>query len=215
MDGKQKKLTKKQVELEDRRGGFGVGGIELQHALMAETDRGCALVAAEFLNDGLEFLLRERFKATKTEAKLQEQLVGSFTAPLGTFAMRARACLAFGLIAHDIYDAIERIREIRNECGHRKGAIELHDSEIKMHIDWLSAFNCRHPTAGDDGTFRQVGWPWWNDFGRKESIYSAQRTAFMDSAFTVHVYLQSHITWGAPEVKDPSGRLVPPEGFFL
>ncbi len=197
MGGKQKTLAKlkKELERENRMYGFGVGGIELQHALMAETDRGCALVAAEFLNDGLEFLLRARFKQTNTPERMQEQLVGNFTAPLGTLAMRASACLAFGLIDRDIYDAIDAIRDIRNACGHRKGAIDLQDPEIENYVRWLSEFNGRHPTAGEDGTWRQVGWPWWDNFGREVSTHSKERTAFMDAAFTVHVYLQSHISW--------------------
>jgi hypothetical protein len=217
MGTKQKKLAraKKDLEQEYRSLGAGVGGIEFEHALMAETDRGCALVAGEFLSDGLEFLLRARFKKTNTPARMQEQLVGSFEAPLGTLAMRASACHAFGLLARDIYDAINAIREIRNECGHRRGAIDLQDPEIKSYIRWLSEFNGRHPIPGDDGITPRVGWPWWDDFGRKVSSYAAERTAFMDAAFTVHVYIQSHIIWGAPDEKDSSGRLVPPPGFYL
>jgi len=191
---KREEKAKKDLKRENARLGFGVGGIQFETALMAETDRGCALVAAEFLSDGLEYVLRSQFKLTNAPESMHEQLVGTFTAPLGTMAMRSLACRAFGLIDQEAYDAIDAIREIRNECGHRKGAIDLKDPELDKYVRWLAEFNVRNQTFGSDGVTGSVGWPWWDYFGTKQPEFSQERTTFMDAAFTVHVHLQTQIT---------------------
>jgi hypothetical protein len=145
MGGKKKKLErlKKELEKQQRLAGRGAGGVTIPYALVAETDRGCALVAGEFVNDALEALLLAKFDKEGTPKEVKADLVGSFRAPLGSLAMRAMACRAFGLTNQDTYDAIDAIREIRNACGHRKGPIDLQDKEIAEYVRWLTKYISR------------------------------------------------------------------------
>lgn len=79
-----------------------------------ESDRGAALNAAAVLDDWLKNILEAFFADTKSG----KELVSGFNAPLGTFAAKATAAHALGLLQDNEYQEITLIRKIRNEFGH-------------------------------------------------------------------------------------------------
>ena len=177
MGGAKKKLDRLRKELakKQRLSGLGAGGETIPYALIVETDRGCALVASEYVNDALEALLLAKFDKEGTPKEIKADLVGSFIAPLGSLAMRARACRAFGIINQDTYDAIDALREIRNACGHRKGRIDLQDKEISKYVRWLEKYIGRYPMIYPDGRAVE-GWAWWDDRGKELQIAASEFT---------------------------------------
>ena len=88
--------------------------ITFRLTLTPETDRGCALMAAAYLDDQLEALLR-RVLLVDTKA-LDELLSG--LGPLATFSSRIELCYLLGLIPAQCRRDLHEIRRIRNRFAH-------------------------------------------------------------------------------------------------
>lgn len=86
--------------------------------LNKETARGAVLVAAAYL----ERQLGEIVASFVVEGRPAKDLLEGFNAPLGTFAARAAAAEAMGLISADEFGDLQRIRKIRNEFAHNHRA---------------------------------------------------------------------------------------------
>jgi hypothetical protein len=207
------KNQRRKLRGENVSNGLSAEGMPMALALAHETDRGCALVAAEFLSDALELLLRTKFNSTKTPESIQQSLLSRGESPIYTFAMRSKVCMAFGLIFPPTYDALNRIREIRNPCAHRAGPIDLADKELADNLRWLEGFVKSNPIqtsgtlGGDDGTYR-IGFE-WDDLipGR----FTSDRKTFMDAAMLVH-----HHVFGNAQVLLKYGSLDPhPAGRYV
>jgi DNA-binding MltR family transcriptional regulator len=83
-------------------------------SLTGETDRGCALMAAAYLSDQLEKLLRSLFVvAQQTVDRLFEPL-----GPAGSFSARIDLAYACGLLPESAYNDLHLMRKIRNDFGH-------------------------------------------------------------------------------------------------
>src|SRR5258707_5527006 len=81
--------------------------------LLKETDRGCALVAGEFLNEKLLELLQARaIEEVTTDDRLSRFF--AYEDPLGTFSARLKASYLFGFISKKVYRDIDYVRKIRN-----------------------------------------------------------------------------------------------------
>jgi DNA-binding MltR family transcriptional regulator len=80
-----------------------------------ETDRGVALLAAAFLDDVLDVMLRTFFV---DDPEAVNKLVGSGR-PLESFGSRTHLAFCVGLLGRDIYHDINLVREIRNDFAHR------------------------------------------------------------------------------------------------
>ena len=107
---------------------------ETQDALFAETERGVALIAGEWLDDCLEVLLRLRFIAVGISKDKQGRLLTDFGAPFTTFSMKISVCDAFGVLPHEVCDMLDAIRRVRNHCAHTPGVVLLDDLEISSEI---------------------------------------------------------------------------------
>lgn len=111
--------------------------IEFRISLNAETDRGCALMAAAYLDDQLAELLKSFFVDDPNIAKrLLEQ-----AQPLGTFSARIDATYALGLISQEEHKGLHLIRKIRNEFGHVAKPLSFTDQAIAercKHLEHLS-----------------------------------------------------------------------------
>jgi DNA-binding MltR family transcriptional regulator len=83
--------------------------------LQRETDRGAALLAAAFLDDVLELLLRAAF--VDDQEAINKLL--SAGRPLESFGTRSHVAWCTGLLGQDIYADLNLIREIRNDYAHR------------------------------------------------------------------------------------------------
>lgn len=109
--------------------------IILKATLALETDRGCALMTAAFLESELESLLKEKFLGTDKEVeKLFE-----FNGPLGTFSSKAKLPYALGLISKSTFQDLEIIRNIRNDFAHNYKFIDFSTTSIKDKISNLKS----------------------------------------------------------------------------
>src|ERR1700681_1012641 len=82
--------------------------------LRAESDRGCVLVAAAFLDNALEVLIRA---ALIDDQKALDKLV-EYPGPCATFAARSDLAYCLGLIDTATHADLRTIRRIRNEFAH-------------------------------------------------------------------------------------------------
>jgi DNA-binding MltR family transcriptional regulator len=110
----------------------------LVQGMAHESDRGVALVAAEFFDVTLEKLLRARFEnGCPKNAKLVEPLFDAL-GPLSTFSAKIRLCHAINLLQAPIASDLDLIRRIRNKFSHSLESRTFRDSEIKTLVDQLS-----------------------------------------------------------------------------
>jgi len=110
---------------------------EFRASLNAETDRGCALMVASFLDHKLQKLLEAMFV---DDAKIVSELF-SHSGPLGTFSSRIDTAYALGLIGPNVQRDIHLIRKIRNEFGHSHQTLTLNDERIRSRCSELFHFN--------------------------------------------------------------------------
>ena len=87
---------------------------QFEHEFHKESDRGSALVAASMLDERLH----EIIGSFLVDEPASHDLLVGFNAPLGSFAARASAAHALGLIEENEYREITLIRKIRNEFSH-------------------------------------------------------------------------------------------------
>jgi DNA-binding MltR family transcriptional regulator len=88
---------------------------EIRSELEKESDRGCALVAAAYLENQITELLEGFFIQ---QSKKASGSLFDFNGPVGTFSSKIKMCLALGLIPKEISNALDLVRKIRNEFAH-------------------------------------------------------------------------------------------------
>lgn len=94
-------------------------------ALRRESDRGCAIFAAAFLDGDLERLLRTYFRQDPgTVKKVVDPLFRTY-APLSTFSAKIQICFALGLLTKRLHRRLEVFRRIRNELAHDASHMSL------------------------------------------------------------------------------------------
>src|SRR5689334_21502615 len=105
-------------------------------AFNKETDRGAVLIAASRIDEILESLLAAYLRETETA----KDLLQGFSAPLSTFAARASAAHALGLIEDHEFEEITLVRKIRNEFSHKWKDIGFGTERVKAfcaQLPWL------------------------------------------------------------------------------
>lgn len=105
-------------------------------SLAPETDRGCALMAAAFLDHSLLELLKKNLVKNK---RLIDKLTGP-NQPLGSFSTRIDFAYALGLIEKSVHRDLNLIRKIRNDFAHvpepigfEEGSIQSRCRELALH----------------------------------------------------------------------------------
>lgn len=101
--------------------------MEFRMSLNAETDRGCALMSAAFLDNWLRNLLNSFFVE-------DERITGDFLSPngpLGTFSSRIDLAYLLGLISKKAHRDLHLIRKIRNDFGHKAEPLSFETGYIK------------------------------------------------------------------------------------
>ncbi len=101
--------------------------IEFRRALSVESDRGCALFAASFLDCELENLLKKYLVKDK---KIIENTF-SYSGALGTFSSRIKMIYLLGIVDKKVYKDLELIRNIRNDFGHSAKFMSFDNESIK------------------------------------------------------------------------------------
>lgn len=99
---------------------------EFRLALTKESDRGCALFAAAYLDNALAALLKANLVQN---SKADDELFGT-QSPLGTFSSRIKMAYYLGKIAIVERKDLDTIRQIRNDFAHKSGPIYFVDQSI-------------------------------------------------------------------------------------
>lgn len=107
---------------------------KIREELEKESDRGCALLAAAFLENELAALLD--YFLVETSESFKKQLF-DFNGPLGTFSSRIKIAYALGLISRKTKDALDLIRKIRNRFAHLIDSLNFESKGIKELVDQL------------------------------------------------------------------------------
>jgi len=117
-----------------------------------ESDRGLALVAADYLSNLLEALLRQVFVDDGT-ANTKEVLDDLFreSGALGSFDIKIRLAYLMGLIGRDTYHALGLIREIRNIAAHSVEPFSLDSPGVRQKCEQLTAWEDYQALAKEVG----------------------------------------------------------------
>lgn len=94
--------------------------------LNRESDRGCALMAAAYLDTALMELLQRFFV---DDQKASKHILDG-TGVLSSFAARIELAYLIGLISPKLREDLNRIRRIRNEFAHTSSEVRFDDPEI-------------------------------------------------------------------------------------
>jgi DNA-binding MltR family transcriptional regulator len=108
-----------------------------------ETDRGVALLAAAFLDDVMDVMLRA---VMVDEPDAVNRLMGTGRA-LESFGARVHLAYCMGLLGRDVYHDLNLIREIRNDFAHRQPT-NFEGEEIRGKCQRLKAASTVMADAG-------------------------------------------------------------------
>jgi DNA-binding MltR family transcriptional regulator len=116
-----------------------------------ESDRGCVLVAAAFLDEALEAILRSHMSQ---ETHVVRDIVGRLfrpDGPLGTFSAKISLCRALQLIDQQDYEDLDRIRGLRNHFAHSHNTAAFAEQHVKDLAAGFSIFGDIHWVDKDGG----------------------------------------------------------------
>lgn len=115
--------------------------------LEKESDRGCALVAAAYLENEINELLDCFF--IKQGARARAALF-DFNGPVGTFSSKIKMSAALGLLPEEIHKALDIIRKIRNEFAHLHEPLDFESTKVKQQvINLLPSFDASQESTRD------------------------------------------------------------------
>ena len=101
--------------------------MRFRSTLTNETDRGCALISASFLDYRLEKLIRSYLI---NDEKILDNMF-SYSGALGTFSSRIDMAYLLGLIGKKVNRDLHIIRKIRNEFGHNPEPISFETQSVQ------------------------------------------------------------------------------------
>lgn len=110
--------------------------LKFRQELTPESDRGCALMAAAFLDDALRGLLEKSFVDDARSSK--RILEGGGTAPLATLSAKIDMAYLMGLIDRRVRQDIHLIRKIRNDFAHSGQPMQFSEPSIRSRCSALS-----------------------------------------------------------------------------
>lgn len=120
-----------------------------------ESDRGCVLVAAAFLDEGLELLLRSRMSKDSAVVKGSiEPLFSGGVAPLRSFWAKAKLCFSLGLVPDNLHADLMRIRSLRNLFAHSYSGASFEDPTVIQLVSELKHFGMREFPPSDEEKVR-------------------------------------------------------------
>lgn len=99
---------------------------EFRHTLNHESDRGCALMAASYLDEQLKLLLEENLVENK---KIADGLF-DFNGAIGTFSSRIDMSYMMGLLPESVRKDLHLIRKIRNEFAHNPQPMDFDTQKL-------------------------------------------------------------------------------------
>lgn len=106
---------------------------DFRKTLNQESDRGCALMAAAYLDERLADLLKSYFVDNN---KIINKMF-DFNGPFGTFSSRIDSAYALGLLPENVRKDIHLVRKIRNDFAHVSKPITFNDEPIASRCNEL------------------------------------------------------------------------------
>jgi hypothetical protein len=106
---------------------------EFRQSLSDETDRGCALMAAAYLDSELQKLLS---KYCVNNPNVQKDIFGR-SRSLSTFSSRIDMSYLLGLLGPNAHRDLHLIRKVRNEFAHVASPIDFNDPGLAQRCDEL------------------------------------------------------------------------------
>lgn len=121
---------------------------QFRQTLIGESDRGCALMAAAYLDERLADLL----KAYLVDDRSAVGKMFDFNGPFGTFSSRIDGAYALGLLPKNVRADIQLVRKIRNDFAHVSKPITFEDQPIISRCQAL-CLDGKETTAKPRGKF--------------------------------------------------------------
>lgn len=106
---------------------FATKFLECVNNLKEESDRGCIIVAAAWIDDDLKTAINKFLipKAERTDELLHESKA------LGNFAARIDIAYRLGLIQNETRNMLHILRKMRNDCAHKRAINSFTESSTK------------------------------------------------------------------------------------
>lgn len=105
--------------------------------ILKESDRGCAIVAAELLSEELEQLLRAYCRSDPADVKQTIDPLFSGYGPLATFSARINLAYSLGILPRPTRDRLDIIRRLRNDFAHEWGPLDFNDPKCAARLAML------------------------------------------------------------------------------
>jgi hypothetical protein len=106
---------------------------DFRKTLNQESDRGCALMAAAYLDERLGDLLKSFF--VHNDKVINKMF--DFNGPFGTFSSRIDSAYALGLLPENVRKDIHLVRKIRNDFAHVSKPITFNDEPMASRCNEL------------------------------------------------------------------------------
>ena len=120
--------------------------LKFNHEFREESDRGCALMAAAYLDEALKQMLASYMVNDK---RLIKDLFNG-QGPLATFSSRINLAFALGKISNEAKFDLHIIRRIRNDFAHISEPIDFENESISNRCKEL-----RHQTLPNESSSRE------------------------------------------------------------
>lgn len=119
--------------------------------IKGESDRGCVLVAAAFLDEALELLLRSRMSTDSQVLKSSIEPLFTGIGPLKSFWAKTELCRALRLVPDYEYADLTRIRNLRNHFAHSYVNASFDDAKAVEIVSELRHFGLKEfPPKADE-----------------------------------------------------------------
>jgi hypothetical protein len=185
----------------------------IANVLSDETDRGCVLVAAGFIDYQLEQLLREHFSGIMSNRpsnskQIENVLIDGSQPLLGSFWAKNTMAHLLGLIDDEFHDLIDEIRELRNTFAHKPGKVTLDCATVdpivaKLHSEsntkLMEIFQANYDSGSEAS-------PW--HFVKPKDAFSATRITFMHLCLVIHFYLAGKLKTVELNMADFEGSIL-------
>lgn len=106
---------------------------ELEH----ESDRGCILICTSLLDGLLEETLANYLLLLGKRESVVKELFGSSLAPMHSFSSKTKFAYLFSIIDEWMFDDLNLIRKLRNDCAHQFRSVSFTDEHIMQKTEKL------------------------------------------------------------------------------
>lgn len=114
-------------------------GNAVAETLAQESDRGCVIIGASFLEYQLELLIRAICRNDEESVKQVVDPLFKGYAPFATFSAKIKAAFALRLISSELKNQLDLIRKIRNDFAHGYSPVSFKTPQCQDRLQALIA----------------------------------------------------------------------------